>query len=257
MAYLIDKINLLEIARTGLYLGKSAKIYTIVGRRQGFNNTTVPHDLKEFDASNTFFQSLTGSETFEIVSGSANDVLGGTGIRQVKIVYIDDNDAIATHTADMNGGTPEAVSISAHEILWMESASSGSLRVAQGNIVLRIAGGGTEYEQITLNSSKSKTGKFMVPAGYTGYLIDWKTQALNNDQDTFILAQRDSETFALTTGYHVIDNSYIADNVPSPVMPLHFTPIPALARVKLSTISAGTPATVRCSGSFHILIIAD
>lgn len=259
MAYLRDKINLLEIQQTGLYLNKTAKIYLINGRRKGFTSTNIPQDLYEYVGTDSFFNTVTSANALEIVSSDANDTnTAGTGIRTVIVTYIDSsNNLVQSSPIALNGTTPVAAGFTANEIISMESASSGSLRVAQGNIRLRIVAGPVEIEQITAQTSKSKTGKFMVPTGYTGYLLHWNAQAINNDQDMLILAQRDSYTFALTTGYHVIDNSYTASNGVSPEMNLTFTKIPALSRVKLSTTSAGTASTVRASGSFTILIIAD
>lgn len=259
MAYLNDKINLLEIQRTGKYLEKSANIYTICGRRKGFTSTTIPQDLYEYTGATSFFSTVTSADALEIVSSDANDTnTAGTGVRTVIVTYINgSNNLVQSSPIALNGTTPVAAGFTANEIISMESASSGSLRVAQGNIRLRIVAGPIEIEQITAQTSKSKTGKFMVPTGYTGYLLHWNAQAINNDQDMLILAQRDSYTFAITTGYHVIDNSYTASNSISPEMNLAYTKIPALSRVKLSTTSAGTASTVRASGSFSILIIQD
>lgn len=255
MAFTTDLIQ--EIQSTGKYNGRIAKVYSIVGRRQGFNNTTIPHDLKEFQAADTFFTQLTGSESLEVVSSSANDSAAGTGIRSVKITYIDtDNNIAQSEPITLNGITPVAVPFNANEILWMESVTSGALRLAQGNIRLRIVAG-VELEQITQNSSKSKTGKFMVPAGYTGFVAFWDGEAINNDQDMFILVQRDSETYEFSQAYHYIDNDFIATNHPSPQKNLGFAKVPALARIKISTISSGTVSTIRASGSFTIAIIKN
>lgn len=262
MIDLDDKSNavLLEIQRTGHYLTKPAKIYLVNGRRKGFTSTAIPQDLYEYTGVDSFFNTVTSANTLEIVSSNINDTnAAGTGVRTVIVTYIDSsNNLVQSSPIALNGITPVAVGFTANEIISMESASSGSLRVAQGDIVLRIVGAPPiEIEQITAQTSKSKTGKFMVPAGYTGYLIDWHGQAINNDQDLLILAQRDSYTFAFTNGYHVINNAYAPSNTSTPLISLSYTPIPALSRVKISTTSAATASTVRASGSFTILIIAD
>lgn len=247
------------IQLTGQHEGSTAYVFNIVGRRHGFTSTSIPNDLKEFDTSAAFFTQLTGVEPLEIVSTSVNDTnAAGTGIRSVKVTYIDSSNNLAqSGVINLNGTTPVAAGFTANEILWMEAMSSGSLRVAQGNIVVRVVAGPVEIEQITQNSSKSKTGKFMVPAGYTGYLYMWDAQAVNNDQDMYILAQCDSFTRAFSSSYHIQDNIYVPINSLSPENHLGFLKVPELARVKMSTISAGTVSTVRASGSFLIIIIAN
>lgn len=254
-----NKINILEIQKTGFYQGKIAKIYDLSGRRKGFTSTSIPQDLYEYLGSTSFFNTVTSANALEIVSSDANDTnAAGTGIRTVIVTYIDgSNNLVQSSAIALNGTTPVAAGFTANEIISMEAASSGALRVAQGNIRLRIVAGPVEIEQITAGTSKSKTGKFMIPSGYKGYLLHWNGQAINNDQDLLILAQRDSYTHEFTSGYHVIDNAYTPSNTISPEMNLNFTPIPALSRVKLSTTSAGTAVTVRASGSFSILIIKD
>lgn len=257
----VDAINdvVTGIQLTGQYNGNVAYVFNIVGRRHGFTSTSIPNDLKEFDASSAFFTQLTGVEPLEVVSSSVNDTnAAGTGIRQVIITYIDStNNIVQSGTIDLDGTTPVAAGFTANEILWMESVSSGSLRIAQGNIRLRIVAGSVEIEQITQNSSKSKTGKFMVPVGYAGYLCRWDAHSVNNDQDMFILAQCDSFTRDFSTPYHMQDSLYVPLNSSSSDKYLGFLRIPELARVKLSTISAGTAGSVRAAGSFIIAIIAN
>lgn len=250
---------ILEIERTGKYLNRTAKLYNISGRRKGFTSTTIPQDIYEYVGVTSFFNTVSSTDALEIVSSDANDIdTTGSGIRTVIITYIDSsNNLVQSSPISLNGITPVSLGFTMNEVISMEASSSGTLRVAQGNIRLRLVTGSIEIEQITAQTSKSKTAKFMVPVGYTGYLIHWNAQAINNDQDMLILAQRDSYTFALTNGYHVIDNSYTASNSVSPEMDLAYTRIPALSRVKLSTTSAGTAATVRASGSFTILILKD
>src|SRR3990167_543489 len=102
-----ELLTLIEnIQINGGYNGKKGYVFHITGRRAGFTNITVPHDLKEFDSTSTFFTQLTGTEPLEIVSTSANDAAAGTGIRTVKIVYIDtDNNMAESSAITLNGTT--------------------------------------------------------------------------------------------------------------------------------------------------------
>ena len=69
---------------------KAARAYHMVGRRLGFNSTSVLQDVAEF-LSTTIdtLPELTGAEDLEIVSSSANDAAAGTGAQSVRVSYLD------------------------------------------------------------------------------------------------------------------------------------------------------------------------
>ena len=254
----ISVANIIEtIQLTGQHRGKTAYCFDILGRRAGFTSVSVLNDIKEFDNAVADIPVLSNS-TLDIISSSTNDAAAGTGVRTVKVVYINNSNALVESGAITLDGTTLVTSVltGVNEVLWMETNTVGSGGVAAGDIRLRINGGTVEVEQITAGGNKSLSARFMVPAGYTGYLASWKSNAINNDQDLRLRALAHSLDRSLGTAYLFQSEMYLANNT-NQVKELPFLKIPATAKVKCSTLSAGTPGTVRCDTSFVIAIIAD
>lgn len=243
----------------GLISGRSARVFKILGRRAGFTSLTVSNDVKEFDNGVANIPVLAAS-TLDIISSNVADTnTAGTGVRQVKVTYINStNDLVESAAISLNGTTlVTSVLTGVNAVLWMESFTAGSGEVAAGNIRLRINGGTVEVEQITAGGNKSLSARFMVPAGHTAYLDNFRVSAVNNDQDCRLRATVNSVDRTLATLYHFQMNGYTALNSTSGPLPGNFLKFPALSRIKVSTISAGTAATVRCDTHFTIVLIAD
>jgi hypothetical protein len=123
-----------SIARTGLWNGKAANCYHILGRRTlGWENTTSYGDVCEYlDTSQTLANIPTTAETLYIVSTSASDTSDGTGVRKVKVTYLDTNGAQQEVEATMNGTTHVSLGTGFAFIQWMESSEVGTGTVAAG-----------------------------------------------------------------------------------------------------------------------------
>lgn len=245
------------IQQTGKYLGKTAYCFNVMGRRAGFTSTSVINDVKEFDNGVADIPILSNS-TLDIISSSANDAAAGTGVQTVKVVYINNsNNMVQSAAITLNGVTlVTSVLTGVNEVLWMETDTVGSGVVAAGNIRLRINGGTVEVEQISAGGNRSLSARFMVPTGYTAYLRQWDGHSINNDQDMRLRATVNSFDRSISSAYKFQDNKYLAVNTNSPD-DLPFLKFPALCKIKVSTISAGTAGAVRCDTSFFIILIAD
>lgn len=248
-----------SIQLTGLYRGKTAKVYNVLGRRAGFTSTSALNDIKEFDNSVALSPTLTNAEPLEVVSSNANDTAAGTGARTVKITYIDSNYAIVTSDEiTLNGTSNVALAFTAYEILWMEVITVGSGGVAAGNIRVRNSSDHTtEYEQVSAGGNRSLSSRFMVPDGYKGYLVSWDGHAVNTaNQDMRLRALVNAHDRSLSTALHFQDLMYIAGDGQSSSS-LAFLKCPARCRIRAATISSATPSTNRADVSFIIVIIAD
>lgn len=260
MSYLRQFENIIEIAQlTGLLYGKDAKVFKIMARRAGFTSTTLVNDVKEFDNA-VAVEPILSASTLDIISSSVADTnTAGTGVRKVKVTYINStNNLVESADINLNGTTlVTSVLTGVNAVLWMEATDTGSGLGAAGNIRLRINGGVVEVEQISIGNNKSLSSHFMVPTGYTGYLHNWKAHAINNDQQARIVATVNSFDRSLSTIYHAQGNSSVASNTNSGLIYLPFLKLPALTRVKINTISAGTALAVQADCSYVILIVAD
>lgn len=260
MSYLRQFENMIEIIQlTGLLYGKEARVFQILGRRAGFTSTSLPNDAKEFDNA-VALEPIYSAATLDIISSSASDTnTAGTGVRKVKVVYLNNLDTIV-ESADINlNGTTLVTSVvtNVNQVLWVEATDVGSNLSAVGNIRLRINGGVIEVEQISIGNNKSLSSHFKVPVGFTGYVFNWKTHAINNDQNARLVATVDSLTRTLSTVFHAQANSSVASNTNSGIIYVPFIKFPALTQIKVNTISAGTASTVQIDTSYVIVILAD
>lgn len=259
MSYFSEVADLLQTVNfDGLYRGRTAKAFHITGRRSGFNSTSVLQDCSEVLGTTTdAVADLAGTETLEIVSSSAADAAAGTGVRTVKITYINASNALVESAAiTMNGVTPVATGITAKCLLWVEATTVGSGNVAAGNIVVRNTVGPVNYIQITAGGNKSLAAVFMVPAGYTGYVTDWGGNAISTTQDMRLRATVGTYARDLQVPYHFMSNLYLASGSGGEEV-VGFLKLPALCRVKVSTIAGATAAANRLDASFNIVIVAD
>jgi hypothetical protein len=254
----IENLSIIEtIRRTGFFNGKIGKVFNILGRRNGFTSTTVLNDIREFDNGSAVNTTLSNS-TLEIVSSSPSDALAGTGIQSVKVVYINNSgDMVQSSNINLNGTTPvTSVLTGVNEVLWMEASAVGSGTVAAGNVRLRINGGGTEVEQITVGGNKSMSARFMIPTGYTGYVTATDAAAIGSNQDFRIRATVSTFDNSLTTPFHFLENLFLTSGVYGAKQLPYFV-IPSGARIKCSTISSATPVANRADISFTLILIQD
>ena len=254
-----DIINpLFAASRLGLVDGHAAEVFHVMGRRAGFNSTSVLQDVGEFLGTTTdAFPELTGAESLEVISSNANDTSNGTGARTIRIGYINTSNQL-TVSADitLNGTTAVALAFNANFILWMETTTVGSNAVAVGTITLRIAAAGATQEQITAGGNRSLSCRFMVPVGYTGYLTDWGGNAISTTQDMRLRALVRTRSRTLGTDYVFQSVSYLSAGG-NGGEELPYLKLPGLCKIKVSTISGATGAANRLDAEFTLLLIAD
>lgn len=260
MSYLRQFETLTELVQlTGLLYGKEARVFEILGRRAGFTSITLTNDVKEFDNAVAIAPELSAN-TLDVISSSASDTdAAGTGIRKVKVLYIDStNNLVESADISLNGTTLVAsVLTGVNAVIWMEATDVGSNLSAVGNIRLRINGGVVEVEQISIGNNKSLSSNFMVPVGFTGYISNWKTHAINADQNARLVARVNSFDRTPSTVYHAQVNSSVASNTNSGFIVVPFIKFPALTRIKVNTVSAGLAVANQVDTSYVILIVAD
>lgn len=254
---------LLEIQETGQLNGKSARCFNVPGRRSAFTSTTSLNDVGEGIgiAGTALFLNLTGAEAISVVSSNANDdgSPAGTGARTIKMTYIDTNYAIV-ETADITLNGTSSVSVLASgclALLWIEVTSAGSNGSPVGNLTVT-SGAPTSgtLAYIPAGSNKSLNAFFMVPDGYTGYVICWSGGNIQNSQDMRLRATVNTTDRTLSTVYHFQDNKNIASNTNFD----HDLPAlkyPARCKIKVSTISSSTAINTRADADFSVIIIAD
>lgn len=260
MSYLRQFETLIEIVQiTGLLYGKAARVFDILGRRRGFTSTTDANDIKEFDNGVALIPEFV-NVTLDVISSSADDTnAAGIGVRKVRVVYLNaSNVLVESPDINLNGTTlVTSVLTGVNSIVWMEATEVGSNFSAVGDIRLRLNGGTVEVEQISANFNKSRTSHFQVPAGHTGFVPNWKTQAINADQNTNLVMTVHSFDRTLSTVYTSQANSSIAGDTNSGNIALPFIKVPALSQIKITTVSASAAASAQVDTTFVVIIVAD
>ena len=149
----------LEIQR-GNILGM--KIYTIPGRSDGVSQTAL-EDITQIPGVTVLPRP--GGIQLEIISTSANDDVGGSGVQSVDIHYLDPAGVEQEETCPTNGLVAQlTVKSDFADIQWMHTRAIGTVGgVAAGNISLRGVGGGTVFEYIKAGGNQSLTCRYVVP----------------------------------------------------------------------------------------------
>lgn len=113
----------------------------------------------------------TAVETWEIVSDSANDSLGGTGAETVLVNYLDFDYVQQSAVVDLNGLTPVQVATDCYRPDNMVVISSGSLKHNEGLVTLQDSGGGNPRGFMMPTIANSQDTYTTVPAGKRAILI--------------------------------------------------------------------------------------
>lgn len=236
--------------------GRAAAAWHVLGRRAGFNSTSVLQDVAEYLTGNIFVP-LNGTETLEVVSSSIQDdpALPGTGTHSVTIVFLNTSYAIVSATVNLNGTTP--VNLGGTRMLfvyYMEATAGGSGETSVGNIDLRIAGGGAIQERITAGGNRSLSGRFMVPDGYSAFISGWHvtTQGVNFTADARLRA-----TPGTGTRFVFQDSLFCSGNGGTVDTELPWIKKPARSIIKPSIFASATGATNRVDIDFTILLLAE
>jgi hypothetical protein len=140
----------------------------------------------------------TTAVAMEVVSSSANDASGNTGIRVVEIHGLNINFDEISETLTMNGVTPVACTNLYRRINNFHGMDVGSNGVAVGTILLRGAGAGVTYSQITAGGNMALQCIFTIPNNYRGFVIGWSAGATTKDTKILLRAKRDWDLGILT-----------------------------------------------------------
>lgn len=133
----------------------------------GLTRTTLwtPGGLYTFPAT---------AQQMRVVSSSASDTAGGTGVQSVRIYYLDNNYTSQQEVVTLNGTTPvNTTATNIYRIQGFYAENIGSNGSAVGNVSLQNLGGTTTYARIDAGDVRAWQAIFTVPAGMYVYMFDW------------------------------------------------------------------------------------
>ena len=117
----------------------------------------------------------TSAQSLEVVSGSADNAGGGTGIQRVRVRLLDSSYVESEVTVILNGTTPVAIPGGP----WirtngMETLIAGSYGFAEGaEIDLRETGSGDVWSRIEVDSNQDRSAVRTVPDGKVALAYSW------------------------------------------------------------------------------------
>lgn len=134
-----------------------------------------------------------------------------TGARTVIVRGLDENWALATETVTMNGTTPTtATTVTFIRINEIEVVTAGTTLTNEGDITASISG--TNIIRIYAEHTTSDSGKYTIPANYTGYFQNLEASAIGNKEMTYHIFCRDmtvaDSPFLLRSSWHSKDGGY-------------------------------------------------
>ena len=151
----------------GLGAVPGAARVVLLGHNPDIDTGTDPEDVWGFGGLYPF-QST--AQTLEVLSSSVNDTSVGTGARTVLISGLDANYNTITEVKTLNGVTPVTTTNQFLRVNIFTTTSSGSTGYNEGNITLRVAGGGNVQNYIELGYGFGRTAVYTVPAGFTFFM---------------------------------------------------------------------------------------
>ena len=119
-----------------------------------------------------FAQNIGTAETLNIVSSSANDATGGTGLRTAVIFGVDNDWNEIIDVVAMNGTTPVTSNLSFLGVNRLTIYQSGSASSNVGSIAATSSSGGITMATMPAGQGTSQQCIFYVPAGKT-FLASW------------------------------------------------------------------------------------
>jgi hypothetical protein len=193
------------------------------------------------------------AQQMEVVSASANDAAAGTGVRTVRIYYLDGSGVEKTTDVTLNGLT--AVSTTATDIYRVQSFRAmtvGTGGVAAGNIDLRHLSDTPIYSRILTGYTQGRAAIYQVPAGKTLYITDltFAVVSTSGSRTARVTLRTDYDDFtgAIGSVFRLLAEVALVDQAHSfsPAVPIK---VPAGARlICVATASASVQVYCRFAG---------
>ena len=194
-----------------------------------------------------------GGEQMQIVSDDPNDTIGGSGIQEVMIHYLDANGVDASETIATSGTTPvDSLAVNMRFIQNIHTSKAGSTGVAEGTITIasKNIGGNPVYNMIRPGGNMSLTINKMVPAGKTLYITHWDASAAGKQSVVMRLRSTDmhgdlfQDVFLFKDSVFLENSAFVRRWTDEEIFP-----IPEFSLVKVSVWASGAGADVSAGWS--------
>lgn len=184
-----------------------------------------------------------------MVSTSANDTANGTGVRAVRVHYLDHNYQPQITDVTLNGLTPVlTVPTDILRVNGLHAIAVGSNVIAAGNISL--TNNGTTYGFIAAGDNTARQAIFTVPDGVWGYIDHWQASSgsSGNHFCQTILAATTHDGVIFPGVFLLQDEQGTQNNGTVIQFPIPI-PIPPKTDVRIAAIGDGNASNITALGA--------
>lgn len=254
-----------ETAHMGMIDGKTAELISILGYRSQWSSTSTQGDICPYLVGGQAAMNTPSSgTTLYIVSTSAQDLTGGSGVDRIRIVYLDASGNEQTVVANLNGTTAVSIGSGFSFIQWMESYHSTTAdRVAAGNLTISSTNGvateATTFEMIRANTNRSESLRYKVPTGKHAHVIDWHIGAMKQGASQIYEVSLRATQFSnngLSNTYHFVDTTALVDGA-SYNEDLHYKEFEEGVIIKASCVPSSASAGNIIRGGIDMLVMSN
>lgn len=224
-----------SISRTDIARGKvaGAQPFGGFGERSNIGTGTAGEDIWRGAADLVPTPPQPSGDAMSVVSSDVADAAAGTGIRTLRIHYLDSLGNPQNEDITMNGVTAvPLVDTSVRFVQRMHAMTVGSNVVAEGDITIFKTGTpATVYNQIELGGNMTLTPHRMVPLGKELIITSWHATESQNKRVAYRIRATSDNNNLFPGVFIFIDTMYLAlSALDSPLL----LSVPALAIVKIT-----------------------
>ncbi len=221
-------------------------IMSAMGVREGMGTTATGEDLW-LGTATTIPLPDSGGEQISVVSTDVQDTAtAGTGVRRLRVHYLDTAGDAQITTVDMDGTTPvDLVPTHVRYINDVYAILRGTNGVAEGNItVYRKTDATRIYNMIALGGNKSLVPNRMVPLGHTLILAGWHAEEAQAKRCDIRIRSTDMYGVLISGAFCFKDICYLKQQASGWLQ--RRVKIPALSVVKVSAWPDQAGAEASC-----------
>lgn len=204
-----------------------------------------------------------GGIQLEAVSDSIqddDDIAGspGTGIRSIRVHYLDTSFNEQSEDVLLNGTTPvDTVATDIQTVQWIHTLAigSGAGGVADGNISLRNTLGTITYEYIGAGGNQSLSARITIPNAKKGYLLNWHCSGLKKRIAFYLRATCMRSDRSLLANVFLFQDFEVCEASNSGLLDGLGLQFPAQCGVKISCKADGNGG--EAGGGFSLLMVDD
>ncbi len=240
---------------------KFATVVPVLGKRtNSWSSTVVLGDVAQYlDNSQALINPGVLGTNYYLRSSSTSDTALGTGVRSVRITYLDAYGMQKSATISLNGTTSILLGNGFLYFQWVEIASAGSAGMPVGNITIANVPGVPLTSQIVelvqAGNSKSFSARYKVPADKFAYIVAWGATGIGGQTfDVRLMATTFADNRAASSLPHTLSSAFLGSGNHL-FTPVYYLKCPPLTEIKASAIPQSSAAANKIDVNFDIILI--